>query len=89
MASFSSVRDTSLLAYCEVEPDLGARQAMVFALLRERGSLTNSEIGQAIGWSINRVTPRVFELRRLGFVVLDCQRSCRVTGRQAYSWRVM
>ena len=84
----SSVRDTSLLAYCcEVEPSLGERQRHVLSVLRERGCLTNSELGQVLGWSINRVTPRVFELRRLGLVVLDCQRSCRVTGRQAYSWR--
>lgn len=84
----SSVRDTSLMAYFEVEPDLGVRQEHVLSVLRENGSMTNSELGRLLGWSINRVTPRIFELRQLGRVVLDCRRSCRVTGRQAYSWRV-
>lgn len=84
----SSVRDTSLMAYIEIEPELGARQMHVLSVLRERGSLTNTELSQVLNWTINRVTPRIFELRALGCVILDCKRSCRVTGRQAYSWRV-
>ena len=85
----ASVRDTSLMAYIEVEPELGARQMHVLSVLRERGSLTNTELSQVLNWTINRVTPRIFELRALGCVVVVGKRPCRVTGRMAYSWRAV
>ena len=85
----SSVRDTSLMAYFEVEPELVGRQAHVFSVLEERGPLSNSELAEVLGWGINRVTPRIFELRRLGRVVMETQRSCRVTGRMVYVWRAV
>lgn len=84
----SSVRDTSLLAYQELEPVLGIRQQTVYAMLQAGCSMTNMELARALGWSINRVTPRIFELRRLGFVIVKEKRLCHVTGRMAYSWRV-
>lgn len=85
----SSVRDTSLLAYVsEVEQTLGFRQQAVLTIINVLMSATNSEIAKALGWSINRVTPRVFELRQLGYVVVDEKRPCLVTGRMAYAWRV-
>ena len=82
------MKDTSLMAYIEVHPTLGDRQARVLSLLERGERLTNMEIAQALGWSINRVTPRVKELRELGLVKLDGYRECSVTGRTACLWTV-
>lgn len=84
------IRDTSREAYATVLPELTDRQAVVLGLLERYGRpLTNSEIAGELGWSINRVTPRVLELRELG-KVRDCgTRACRVTGRTAHQWGVV
>jgi len=86
--TFSGVAPTSIKAYREeVEPTLGARQAQVLAVLAGR-SMTNGEIGAALGWTPNRVTPRVHELRQLGRVEYHETRPCSVTLRTAMAWRV-
>lgn len=75
------------MAYLEVGPSLGERQGVVYAAVKLVGPCTNTELAQYLGWSINRVTPRVFELRQLSFLVFHEQRACRITGRMAYAWR--
>lgn len=84
----TAVRDTSLHTYREeVRPSLGERQTVVFGTIgSEPMGLTNSEIASRLNWPINCVTPRVFELRKLGRVVETGKRTCRVTGRTAYAW---
>lgn len=82
------IQDTSLEAHEEVKKTLSDRQERVLHLLRMAGiPLTNSEIAQALRWSINRITPRVFELRELRLVTDSGKRRCRITGRNAYGWR--
>lgn len=85
------VQQTSLRAYREIQPELITRQAIVYNLLFEATSqgmnMTNMEIARALHWSINRVTPRVYELRQMGAVRLDCKRKCGVTGRLAMGWK--
>lgn len=49
--------------------DLGEKQAAVLAVIAERGPINNRAIAEALGWDVNRVTPRVFELRERGLVV--------------------
>ncbi len=83
----SRVTDTSLLAYCDIKPTLGVRQKEILDIIQHLDSCTNSEITRYSGIEINRVTPRVFELRDKGLVILDCKRECKVTGRLAMSWR--
>ncbi len=78
--------DTSRAAYHSVIPKLSERQAAVLEALAGSDPLTNSEIGEKLGWTINRVTPRVLELRELGQVRDAGKRRCRVTGRMAYAW---
>ena len=86
------IQDTSLEAYREIQAKLGNRQKQILYWIRrstkEQGNVTNMELADAIGWSINRVTPRVYELRKKGKVVLDEKRRCTVTGRRACAWRV-
>jgi hypothetical protein len=87
MGLLASVRDTSLLAWLNLQPELGAKQALVYAALKVGGPMTNMELSVALGWSINRVTPRVLELRHEGLVVLESERPCKITGRTAYAWK--
>ena len=85
-----NMQETSLDAYRDkVLPRLSKKQGVVFAFLKQwfGNNYTNMEIAQALGWSINRVTPRVLELRRMGEVVLATRRKCNVTGNRAMSWR--
>ncbi len=105
MSVDSSVRETSLLSFFgEVVPSLGARQELVCALLSVRGPLSNAEIARELELSINSVTPRVNELRKLGRVLCLCGsfhlskgdrgacaavRLCTVTGRVVHVWRVV
>jgi predicted transcriptional regulator len=85
----TNVRDTSILAYrTDVEPTLNERQQRVYDALLANDPLTNSEIAAYLNWPINCITPRIFELRRMGLVFEDKKRPCRVTGRTAYAWRV-
>ena len=87
----SGVQETSLEAYREIQPNLGKKQHEVYRVLKaatRRGfDMTNMELAVLLKWSINRVTPRVFELRTLGIVVLSKVRDCGVTGRRACAWR--
>jgi len=86
------VADTSLLAYrTRVLPCLAQSQAVVYELLsqasRNNCDMTNMEVASALHWSINRITPRVLELRELGLVVLSQRRRCGCTGNWAMSWK--
>lgn len=83
------VQTTSLFAYRnEVLTTLSYRQAAVLAELGQCDNMTNSELVVALGWGINRVTPRTNELVKAGRVVEACRRECRVTGRRCIAWRV-
>jgi hypothetical protein len=88
-AAASSVQQTSLFTYRnEVLPTLSERQQAVLAELRQRENMTNSELAVALGWQINRVTPRTNELVKAGQVVEACRRYCRVTGRTCIAWKI-
>ena len=66
---------------------LGRRQRTVYGLLRRYpGGLSNMEIAHYLGWSVNRVTPRVFELRQKGLVVPGPRRPCTITGQTVQTW---
>lgn len=81
------IQDTSQKAFREeVVPTLGQRHSEVMAALVGLGEATNSELSTALGWSINRVTPRIHELRKAGRVADVEKRPCKVTGRTAYVW---
>lgn len=88
------VQDTSLEVYfVKVLPRLAEKQATVYRVLQDATSrgfdMTNREIAALLKWDINRVTPRVLELREKGLVVLSCRRRCGVTGNMAYAWKTV
>lgn len=86
----TNVQDTSRKSYAaNVVPSLGARQVAVLIELGKADSLTNSQLAGRLEWPINTVTPRVFELRRLGLVQEATRRPCPVTGRMAIAWTII
>lgn len=66
---------------------LGVRQRDVYRVIRRNPDVTNMEIARVLGWSINRVTPRVKELREKGLVEEGRRRACQVTGRTVQAWK--
>lgn len=78
---------TSLAAYDSVE--LNARQADVLAAIRalhEAGRHpSDQDLAEALGWSINRVTPRRGELVAYGEVVRTGTKIAK-TGRVVMTW---
>ncbi len=83
------MQSTSLQAYDELvkSHQLGARQLAVWAVIQQHpGGITNLELAQLLGWPINSVTPRVYELRAQGLVGEVGRRACRLTGRRSIAW---
>jgi len=63
-----SVRQTSIEAYECIYDDLGKKQKEVYDVIESSDGLCNQDIAEILGWGINRVTPRVKELRDFGLV---------------------
>jgi hypothetical protein len=96
----TAMQDTSLEAYFKiVVPDLGARQKAVLKVFTDNQAMnfTNLEIARDLRWDINRVTPRVYELRGKGKnnpmtenpVLMESERRpCRESGHKAIAWQL-
>jgi DNA-binding MarR family transcriptional regulator len=85
-----TVAITSLNAYHgEIKETLGERQRQVKAVLATQKDATNSELADLLKFSINRITPRILELRDKGEVELSCIRECKITGRQCKAWKII
>ncbi len=82
------VQSTSLLAFRDIQPGLGDRQEKVFSLLQEHRALCNQQIAKLLGWEINRVTPRVQELRDMGLVEEAYRDKYLPTNRLVIFWRL-
>jgi len=66
---------------------LTARQFKVLETLQLIGPSTNEEIREHLGWQINWVTGRTFELRQFGVVVDAGRRKCKITGNICHVWK--
>lgn len=83
------IQETSRLAYFEeVKPTIGNRHKEVITALSGATDMTNSELAEKLDWGINRVTPRIWELREKGIVIESQKRPCRVTSRTALAWKI-
>lgn len=81
------VTDTSREAFDLIKHLLSDKQIevlKVFKRHRDR-SFTNMELADMLGWSINRVTPRTNELRKMGVLMTVGKRACKITGQTAYA----
>ena len=79
-----TITQTSLEAYQKISAHLSSCQMTVWKMLKRcPGGLTSMELSDMLHWSVNRVTPRVKELRDLGFIREQGIRKCRITGSNA------
>lgn len=83
-----TVQQTSLEAYEDIKANLGSKQREVYEMLRSLGCANNAILAKKLSWSVNRITPRVLELREKGLVVQDSLRVCPLTKRMTMFWRV-
>ena len=79
---------TSLEAYKVLKPDLGNLQQIVYTIIQKNPGLCNHEIAKKLGWEINRVTPRVKELREKGLVINGGHKTDPLTSRNVMCWSV-
>ena len=96
----TAMQDTSLEAYFNnVLPDLGDRQYAVLRVFVDNPamSFTNTELARELRWAINRVVPRVYELRGKGknnsmkdnpLLVKGGKRICMITKHRAIVWQL-
>jgi hypothetical protein len=81
------IQDTSLFAYSVATQNLGAKQKQVLDALRFFPDATNAELGRHLSWPVNRITPRVLELRKMGLKLDAGRRTWKVTGSTAHAWK--
>lgn len=82
-------QQTSIDSFCGLsESFLSDSQQRVYDELFFSPS-SNSELSQRLGWSINRVCPRVLELREKGLVRVHCEKTDTDTNRRVTVWRVV
>ena len=82
------IQETSLEAYEILQPDLGELQEEVYNAIIDNPGVSNHELAQHLGWEINRVTPRVKELRDKGIVIYSHNKQDEETNRKVMCWCV-
>jgi len=85
------IQQTSLDAFSEVKDSLGERQLQVLNFFRTHRDLdfSNNELSWNLQLPINRVTPRVYELRSKGYLCHSLVRYCRITGKKVIAWKLI
>ncbi len=84
-----SVRDTSLLAYNEVSPSIGKKQALVLQTIgKAKRPVNNQEIASHLALPINTITPRTNELLGIDKVELAFKAVYPATGRKVCYWKI-
>ena len=83
------IQPTSLEAYQVLEPELGNLQRTVYQVLVFNPGMSNHDIARTLHWEINRVTPRVKELRDKGLVIQNGSKIDRLTNKRVMCWKVV
>lgn len=81
------IQQTSLLAYRGIKT-LGNKQLACQRAIETLGNACNQDISEYLNWDINRVTPRVKELREKGIVVEAYRDINPSTDRKVIYWRI-
>lgn len=84
------IQQTSFQALLDLKDSdtIGWKQHQVLTILKEFGPACNVQIAMALGWEINRVTPRTNELVKLGKVV-EWKKDIGPTGRRVIFWKAL
>jgi len=84
------VQSTSLDSFRELPQEvLATCREKVFDKLSEIGPASNKQVAEALGWSINRETPRMMELRKRGRVACAGKRYDAKSRRWERVWEVV
>lgn len=84
----SNMQQTSLDAYESIRGTLNPSQQMVFHQLEVSGCCSNEKLSDLLSLPINKITPRILELRKKGLVknmYLEKSKS----GRKAKVWGIV
>jgi hypothetical protein len=90
----NNVQDTSIEAWHFMQDKLGYAQKQVLAAISQYPNSTNCELAHILDWPVNRVTPRVNELRAktkerpFALVEDGGKRKDRITGNTAHVWHM-
>ena len=82
-----SYQYTSRQAYRDLKR-VNDKQAQVFRVIELAQPASNYDIAKHLSWPINRVTPRVLELRDMDFIELAHKARHPATNRTMMFWRV-
>jgi len=83
------IQSTSLEAYHSISPEeLGFMQRMIYSCIIRNPGMSNHDISRYSQIEINKVTPRVKELRDMGMVVFSHHKKDRITHRRCMCWKV-
>lgn len=80
------MKTTSLSAYEKIKRELGRRQDAVINTLKIMGEANNLMIAKKMNLPINSITPRVLELRKMGFIKESYRDRCPITKRLTIFW---
>ena len=83
------IQETSLEAYQVLIPELGELQETVYNTIIEHPGMSNHDIARYLQWEINRVTPRVKELRDKGLVWFSHYKEDSLTSRRVMCWKTI
>lgn len=83
------VQQTSLFAFNQVRPHLGAKQAAVYRIIVTNPGIDNLGIAEKLHMPINSITPRVKELREMKRVKECGKHHSNVTGRLVMGWEAI
>ena len=82
------IQETSLEAYEILQPELGELQEAIYNTITDHPGMSNHDLAQHLDWEINRVTPRVKELRDKGIVIYSHTKTDKGTKRKVMCWCV-
>lgn len=85
-----TVAQTSFFAYRDLAKSntLSAKRQAVYDAIEANQPVCNQQLAQILGWEINRVTPRVNELRHLMKLRLHSKQIYKPTGKTVMFWEV-
>jgi len=83
------IRVTSLEAFNEIVPTLGERQLFVLKGLRKLNRpVSNLMLSRYLHIPINQCVPRIYELRKMGIVVMAKKDIDPITGKRVIYWQI-
>jgi hypothetical protein len=84
----TNVRATSIQAFADIIPELGERQMQVLKGLKSFQPCSNLMLSRFLRLPINQVVPRIYELRKMGIVVIAKKDIDPITQKKVIFWNI-